>query len=158
MRKKMLSIFAVVGIAFLLAGCDDPNESGVPDGIDFKSSTVTHDRVNVTTEVIFYSNYASMEFFYYFDHDNNGDAEFLVRCGASSFTVAKESNPNSGLYDVLTHSGTAIVSGNTYHIEFPLSALDIDGAEEFSTHYWFFESSKGDRMPNSGSKSLANIL
>ncbi|MEC4684343.1 MAG: hypothetical protein VST71_01240 [Nitrospirota bacterium] len=155
-KKKVFIALPVLGLVFFLAGCVDPNESGVPDGIDFKSSTVTHNRVNVITDIVFYSNYSSMDFFYYFDHDSDGDADFLVRCGAGSFTVSKESSP--GLYDILKYSGTPVVSGATYHIEFPLAALELNPAVEFNTRYWFFEMTKGDRMPDSGSKLLANIL
>lgn len=156
MEKKIFIALAILGLVLFLGGCDDPNESGVPDGKDFKRSTVTHNLVNVTTDVIFYNNYASMEFFYYFDHDSDGDAEFLVRCGAGSFTVSKESSP--GMYDILKYSGTPVVSGDTYHLEFPLSALELDPKVEFNTRYWFFEMTGGDRMPDSGSELLSNIL
>lgn len=156
MKKKILIAMMVLGLVFILGGCDDPNESDVPDGKDFKNSTVTHNRVDVMTDVVFYNNYASMEFYYYFDHDSDGDAEFLIRCGGGSFTVSKESS--SGMYDILMYSGTPVVSGDTYHLEFPLTALELDPEVEFNTRYWFFEMTEGDRMPDSGSELLSNVL
>lgn len=156
MEKKIFIAVAVLGLLLFVGGCDDPDESSVPNGKDFRRSTVNHNGVNVTTDVTFYNNYASMEFFYYFDHDNDQRADFLVRCNAGSFTVSKESS--SGMYDILKYSGTPVVSGKTYHLEFPLSALELDPGVEFGTHYWFFEITAKDRMPDSGSVLLSNIL
>ena len=156
MRKNMFLIVAITGFIFFITSCNDPNESGVSDDIDFKSSSVTHDRTNVTTDVVFYSNYGGEQFFYYYNTDDDEGAEFMIRCDAEKFTVSKESAP--GLHNVLTYTGTPTISNTNYHLEFPLSALELDASNEFTVQYWFFEISQGDRMPNSGTKSLSNIL
>jgi len=146
----------IFGFALIIIGCNDPNESNVSDGIDFKSSSVEHDRVNVITDVIFYGNYNSKEFFYYFDHNNTSGAEYLVRCGGEAFTVAKGSG--DGAYNEITYSGTPTVNGVNYHLEFPLSAIGLNGESEFTTKYWFFEITEQDRMPDSDTELLTNIL
>ena len=159
MQKKIFIMLMVLCTIILYLGCDgnDPNEPGVPDGIDFKSSSVTHDREDVTSDIVFYSSYSGDEFFYYYSVDDYEDAEYLVRCRNGSFTVSKESTPNSGIFDVVTYTGTSVVTGSNYHLEFPLSALDLDGEHEWSIQYWFFEIAEQDRMPDSGFKSLSNI-
>jgi len=158
MKKNIFIIVAALSSLILFTGCNDRNEESVSDGIDFKNSTVTHNGTIVTTDVNFYSDYSSKEFFYYFDHNKDGKADFLIRCGGSSFTTAKESSPGTGLYNIQTFSGAPVVSGNNYHLEFPLTALELDSTVEFTTHYWFYEITEKDRMPDSGFEVLANIL
>ncbi len=159
MKQKPAIIFLMVLTVLLFIGCtNDPNEGNVPDGIDFMNSSVQHDSQDVTSDIEFYSNYSGEEFYYYYSVDAVADAEYLIRCGNRSFTVSKESTPNSGLYDVITHSGTSVITGSNYHLEFPLNALNLDSRYEWSVQYWFFEISKQDRMPDTGFKSLANIL
>jgi hypothetical protein len=155
MKKKSFIALAVLASMLFLGGCDDPNESDVPDGMDFRRAAVTIKSGNVLTDITFYSDYAAVEFFYYFDHDSDGDAEYLVRCGAGAFTVSKESSP--GLYDISKHSGTPVVNGKIYHLEFPITALEQDPLAEFTTKYWLFEVTEQDRMPDSGSELLGYI-
>ena len=153
--KKVAAIILVLSGLALLSGCNDPNEANVPDGKDFKNSKVTVDnsKKTVITDVRFYADFALAEFFYYFDHDNDCSADFLVRCNPGQFKVLKESAP--GLFDIEKYTGTPTVSGANYHLEFPWSALEV--SPDFTTYYWFYAMDGGDRMPDSVKELLAVV-
>ena len=133
----------------------DPNESDVPDGKDFKNLNIKLFSNNVSADIYFYDSLNLSEFFFYFDNDNDCGADFLIKCRPAEFKVYKASIP--GLYNDLKYSGMPNLDSNHYHLEFPLSALELDRSYEFTTYYWFFAMDGRDRMPNSGKKLLANI-
>ena len=145
-----------LGVALLVAGCDDPNESAVPDGKDFRAAQVTLDGSDIVSTIEFYSTFDDGEFFYYI---NTGEHPyFLVKCRPGSFEVLKEEAgpPWGGFYDSL-YTGTPTSSGNEYALEFPLGAIELLPNTEFNFRYWFFFMESGDRMPNSGEKVMAYV-
>ena len=156
MKMKKLLLLVLASCLFLW-GCPDPNESGIPDGKDFKDSKVKMVGNNLVTDIYFYGNLTLSEFFYYFDHDNSCDADYLVKCRPTEFKVYKESTTSPGLFENLKYSGSPTISSTHYHLEFPLAALDLDRSSEWTTYYWFFAMDGRDRMPDSGKKVLANI-
>jgi hypothetical protein len=156
MKMKQLLLLVLFGCLFLW-GCPDPNESGIPDGKDFKDDNVKIVADNLVTDIYFYSNLTLDEFFYYFDKDNDCDADYLVKCHPNDFKVYKESSVSPGLFDILKYSGTPTLIGTHYHLEFPLSALDLSRSFEWTTYYWFFAMDGRDRMPNSKKKLLAYV-
>ncbi len=62
-----------------------------------------------------------------------------------------------GLFNLHMYTGTPTVSGDHYHLEFPMSALELSYDHGFHTAYWFFEMEARDRMPNSKNKYLAYV-
>jgi hypothetical protein len=158
MKKKVYLIPLAVGLLLLFAGCpSDADESGVTNGNDFSDYKVTHDRVNAISDVYFYDNYNGKEFFYYFDTDADGDADYLIRCGSGVCDIEKEVPGSPGLFEK-TGTGTCTTSGQKYHVEFPLSALNLQPNSEWAVNYWFYEITEQDRMPDTGYGVLANIL
>jgi hypothetical protein len=139
----------------VMVACD-PNESGVPDGIDFKDSSLQKNGNNLSVSITFYGNYNSTSFFFYIDTDNDPEADYLVRCSQGEFSVAGETQP--GLYDDYTANGSPNISGRQYDLEFAFSAIGIDPSDEFNFRYWFYEMTEGDRMPNSGEKVFAFVM
>lgn len=160
MKKTMLLLCAV---CLFLLGCPaDPDEANIPNGQDFKDFIVKPSGSSVITDIYFYGRLNLREFFYYYDRDNhdpgpNGGlragARFLIKCRSKEFKIYKESEP--GVFTDLRYSGAPAVKGNRYHLEFPLSALELDSQHEFNIYYWFFAESSGDRMPDSGRELLA---
>ncbi len=151
--KRLTFVAFLLGGVFLLAGCWDPDESGVPNGRDFKSGDATLSGSNVVTDVHFYDAYAGMEFFYYFDNDRDGVADFLVKRRSGEFVVLK----GPGIFNIHKYTGAPTVSGDHYHLEFPLSALELGLDREFNTAYWFFEMQGQDRMPDQKNKLLVYV-
>ncbi len=149
---KRILVFMFLGP--LLISCQDPNESGVPDGKDFKTSTVNWNDPNLVANVYFYADIDLNEFFFYFDHNDDSKADFLIKCKRDEFRVLKESTPGSGLYDVLKYTGTPALSAGHYRLEFPLAALELEFDPNVLTYYWFYAMDGGDRMPDSGRKTL----
>ena len=137
-------------------GYTDANESGIPDGQDFRDFNVRLQGDNVISDIYFYENLALAEFFYYYDTDSDTGADFLIRCRPAEFKVYKETG--SGIFTDLKYSGVPTVNGDHYHLEFPLSALERDRHHEFTIYYWFFAMTGRDRMPDSGKKALSLIL
>jgi len=144
----IIAIF--LSMLVFLMGCAglDPNEANVPDGQDFQFATVVHTAPDITVEVGFYDNFNATGFYLYFDNDNDAMADFMVSCSASTFTVRKKSG--TGSFNDVKFSGVPTVSGKLYHLEFPLTSLELSVPS--TTHYWFAKLAGGgageDRMPD----------
>ena len=156
MEKLKLALLVCVGCLFIFGCQADPNESSIPDGKDFKDFDVNLAGDDVITDIYFYGTLTLTEFFYYYDTDSDDGADFLIKCRPTEFKVYKETG--SGIYTDLKYSGVPALSGAHYHLEFPLSALELDGHHEFNIFYWFFAMDSGDRMPDSGKELLALVL
>jgi len=157
--QKAAWVVLALGAALLVAGCDDPNESAVPDEVDFRNADVTYDGSQIVTDIEFYAPFTAGEFFYYFDTAGLGCANFLVKCRAGDFVVlgTAPDTPCSGLHNVSKYTGTPQLSGTSYRLAFPQSALDVPPASEFHLRYWFFEMGSGDRMPDTGDEDLVYV-
>lgn len=154
MKKSLLLVCAACLVLF---GCPaDADEANIANGQDFKNFDVKLSGSNVITDIYFYDNVTLPEFFYFYDTDDDNPADFLIKCLPTEFKVYKEAEP--GIYTDLRYSGVPGIKGNRYHLEFPLSALELDRSHEFSIHYWFFAMTSGDRMPDSGREVLALVL
>ncbi len=156
MKKLTLLICAA---CLFLPGCPaDPDEAGISNGRDFKDFDVELAGGTVITDIYFYGHLTLPEFFYYYETavDKNNQAGFLIKCRPAEFAIYKESG--SGAFTDLRYSGAPTVSSDRYHLEFPLSALELNSRHEFNIFYWFFAESSGDRMPDSGSESLTLVL
>jgi hypothetical protein len=138
--KIIIPIFISILVFFIGCAGLDPNEANVPDGQDFQFATVEHTAPNIIVEVGFYDNFSGTSFFLYFDHDNDTIADFMVRCTASAFTVKKRS-ASSSIFTIDNSSGVPTVSGKLYHMEFPLTSLELSVPS--TTHYWFFKMGQG---------------
>ncbi|UCH95270.1 MAG: hypothetical protein JSV88_00105 [Candidatus Aminicenantes bacterium] len=157
MKRITTLILVFVGLIFLIA-CDDPDESGIPNGKDFKNYQLSRSGNNFIADIYFYADLTLSEFFFYFSTDSDVGAEFLIKCRRDGFRILKESAPNSGLFNILKYNGTPVLSGDHYRLEFPISALELSFSNEWNICYWFFAMDGGDRMPDSGCKSYANVL
>ena len=82
-------IKAVSGVALLIAGCAgvDPDEAGVPNGEDFEVAVLSQNGANLTVQVGFYDNFNALDYYMYFDHDQDGTPEFLMLCEDPVFAL-----------------------------------------------------------------------
>jgi hypothetical protein len=145
-------IKAVSGAALLVAGCAgvDPDEAGVPNGEDFEVAVLTQNGANLNVQVGFYDNFNALVYYMYFDHDQDGTADFLISCAPNRCDVNK--GDASGSFPTINYSGVPTVSGQLVTFEFPISALEVNSPN--TSNYWFFKMADAgaaeDRMPDSG--------
>jgi len=134
----------------------DANEAGVSDGIDFEAADVDLSGGRFIGTIEFRGDYNLQSFDWCFIHDGTvGAISHVIHCSGSSFEVY--SYTSSVVYKKLMYSGTPSINGNTYRIEFPASALELNASTEFTTWYWF-RVGGGDRMPDSGLRLFAHIM
>ncbi|MCD4847507.1 MAG: hypothetical protein K8R76_04880 [Candidatus Aegiribacteria sp.] len=155
MKPVLTKCVPVLLILFMMIGCDDPNESGIEDCKDFKDATVAYSGGDLNTEIEFYDDMCLSEFYYYFNTDTDPEADFLVRCHPTEFTVSKESAISPGLYDDLKYTGIPVISGVYYRLEFPFSVLEnMPTVAPVTVGYWFYAMDGSDRMPDDGSETI----
>ena len=134
----------------------DENESGVSDGIDFESADLDLGGGQFVAAIEFRDDYNLQGFDFRFIHDGTvGATSYVVHCSGTSFETY--SYTSSVVFKKLMYAGTPTVNGNTYRLEFPAAALELDASSEFTTYYWF-QATGGDRMPDSGLRLFARIL
>lgn len=138
----------------LLFGCPaDKDEAGIQNGMDFKDYAISVNGDTVSTDIYFYGHLALGEFFYYFDTGGDTTADFVVKCRSSEFIIYR-----NGKFDDPNYKGKPVVKGDQYSLKFPLKVLELDRGQYSGVTYWFFSIAGGDRMPDSGRKSLVLIL
>ncbi|MCP4138080.1 MAG: hypothetical protein GY754_44365 [bacterium] len=126
----------------------DPNESDVPDWQDFKSITHYIDNNSLVVDVVFYGNPDLDRFSFYVKRSST---TYFIECKLNEFQVKTGS---SGYFNILRYTGTPVVSGTNYHLEFPLSALGLDEANSFSVMYWLYCMESKDQLGHYSTNKL----
>jgi hypothetical protein len=130
----------------------DPNELTIVDSRDFRQLTMTPGIQNLAVSVTFWDSPSFDVFNFYMNTVGAPGADMEIKCYPTSYELRKSSTPDSGYFDILVYSGTAMINRfGVYTFSVPWVYLGVS-----SFDVWLYDMTSRDRLPDTGDIAMSD--